>query len=116
MTSVPSEGGHTTGLVPVHWLLQVSFLVPVVQARVHKQERIRWSAWQREKSAVRVPGGDSRPIARGSARTPAHKGYANTSDRDLARCLHQPEPFQRTRDADTNPAHLWRKKQTWPVW
>ena len=24
--------------------------------------------------------------------------------------------FARTRDADTNPAHLWRKKQEWQVW
>ncbi len=24
--------------------------------------------------------------------------------------------FARTRDAETHPAHLWRKKQAWPVW
>src|SRR6266571_2678662 len=73
MTSVPSEGGYTAGRVQVHGLLRASFPVQLVQARVHKQERIRWSAWQREKSAVRVPGGDSRPMGTGSARTPGGK-------------------------------------------
>jgi hypothetical protein len=46
----------------------------------------------------------------------AHTGGENTNDQDLAPDLHLPEPFHTTRDAETRPAHPWRKKRAWPAW
>ena len=45
-------------------------------------------------------------IGTGFARTPAHKGYENTSDRDLAPHPQKLAPFQTIPDADPDPARL----------
>src|SRR6266568_4994803 len=107
----PIEEDHRSELEQAHWLVQAHWLA---QARWLAQ--IRWCAWESETDAARVPGAGSRPIDSRSAKIPGHKGCESTNGPDLAPHLHRPARFQKTRDADTNPAHLWRKKQVRQVW
>src|SRR5260221_13683649 len=74
-------------------------LVPAHQS-VHR--RIPSNAWEKQTPAARTPSADSRPIARGFARTLAHRAYETPSDRDLVPALHRRAPFRRTRDASTD--------------
>src|SRR5258707_9324145 len=112
MKCVPIEGDHTESL-PVR--LQAEAM-PASQAQLLSPERIRWYAWQWERGVVRVLNANSIPIDSRSAKIPGPTGCESTSDQDLAPHLHPPARFQKTRDGDTNLAHLWRKKRERPAW
>src|SRR2546421_3966684 len=119
MTGGPIEEDHRPKLAHLRWLVRAHWLVQahwLVRAHRQKPEQIRWCASEWGTGALRVPGEGSRPIARGSAKIPAHKAGESTSDQALAPHLHPPARFQTTRDADTSPAHLWRKKRERPAW
>jgi hypothetical protein len=70
--------------------------------------QIQSSTKLRGKDAVLNPDEDSKATARGFARTPARKGYENTSDPRPVPCLRQQERFQMNRDANTAQVHLHR--------
>src|SRR5713101_5526071 len=99
---VPIEQAHrrqTHLLSPAHWPSPAHSLSPAH----HSENRpVLSNAWEKQTRAGRTPSADSRPIARGFARTLAHRAYEKPSDRDLVPDLHRRVRFRRSLDASTD--------------
>src|SRR6266487_4086184 len=108
---VPIEEAHrrpTHLLAPAHSLAPTHLLAPAHSlAPAHQSENrsVLSNAWEKQTPAARTPSADSRSIARGFARTLAHRAYEKPSDLGLVPDLHQQAPLERTRDASRQQGH-----------
>src|SRR6266487_464931 len=68
-------------------------------------EQIRSNGQQKERGAAPNPDEGSTATGSKCARIPGPTACENTNDRCFVRDLHQPERFQMSPDANTDPAH-----------